>query len=271
MVPSTTFLQERLLRAGIRDVVTVEPATGGLAALAGLATRQDAPSVFVKAFADAPAADVFLAEAEGLTALRDLGGVATPTSSWRTAVGPTSTAVVPLRSVPKLATDRLGVSVEPAPIEGNLMDDEVESAASGRKLSVILRWLAATAAVAGIVGVVFQVIEWVGDRTPSPPQASASVSPSGPGGPVRADANEQLIQVGQCVRNVGDAETPVLAVAPCEIGTLRVVARVEQVIADEDEAQAVCQRARPDFTDYHYSNWAKRSDYADIVFCLRPA
>lgn len=78
MVPSTTFLQERLLRAGIRDVVTVEPATGGLAALAGLATRQDAPSVFVKAFADAPAADVFLTEAEGLTALRDLGGVATP-------------------------------------------------------------------------------------------------------------------------------------------------------------------------------------------------
>ncbi|MFG3706088.1 fructosamine kinase family protein [Micromonospora sp. NPDC047670] len=78
MLRSTAFLLECLLRAGMRDVVTVEPATGGLAALAGIATRQDAPSVFVKAFADAPADDVFHIEAEGLAALRELGGVATP-------------------------------------------------------------------------------------------------------------------------------------------------------------------------------------------------
>ncbi|GAB3353562.1 hypothetical protein GCM10027452_21830 [Micromonospora halotolerans] len=78
MTGPTTFLQECLLRAGMRDVVTVEPATGGLASLAGIATRHDAPPVFVKAFADAPADDVFLAEAEGLAALRKLGGVATP-------------------------------------------------------------------------------------------------------------------------------------------------------------------------------------------------
>lgn len=78
MVPSTAFLRESLHRAGMRDVVTVQPATGGLAALAGIADRQDAPSVFVKAFADPPADDVFLAEAEGLAALRELGGVATP-------------------------------------------------------------------------------------------------------------------------------------------------------------------------------------------------
>ena len=62
----------------MRDVVTVEPATGGIAALAGTATRRDAPPVFVKAFADPPADDVFVAEAEGLAALRELGGVATP-------------------------------------------------------------------------------------------------------------------------------------------------------------------------------------------------
>ncbi|GAA5186005.1 fructosamine kinase family protein [Rugosimonospora acidiphila] len=74
----TTFLLERLLRAGMHDVVTVEPATGGIAALAGIATRREAPPVFVKAFADTPADDAFVAEAEGLTALRELGGVATP-------------------------------------------------------------------------------------------------------------------------------------------------------------------------------------------------
>src|SRR5688500_1678104 len=75
---SAAFLLECLHRAGIRDVVTVEPATGGLAALAGTATRRDAPPVFVKAFADTPDGDVFAAEAEGLAALRELGGVATP-------------------------------------------------------------------------------------------------------------------------------------------------------------------------------------------------
>src|SRR5687767_8201574 len=75
---STTFLLECLLRAGMHDVVTVEPASGGIAALAGIATRRDAPSVFVKAFAEPPADDVFATEAEGLAALRELGGVATP-------------------------------------------------------------------------------------------------------------------------------------------------------------------------------------------------
>ncbi|MBO3744269.1 fructosamine kinase family protein [Actinoplanes flavus] len=77
MLPAT-FLAERLSRAGIRDVVTVEPVSGGLAAVAGIALREDAPPVFVKAFADAPDGDAFAAEAEGLTALRERGGVATP-------------------------------------------------------------------------------------------------------------------------------------------------------------------------------------------------
>ncbi|MEU8116749.1 fructosamine kinase family protein [Micromonospora sp. NPDC048947] len=71
-------LLERLHLAGMREVVTVRPVTGGLAALAGIATRRDAPPVFVKAFDDPPADDVFVAEAEGLAALRELGGVATP-------------------------------------------------------------------------------------------------------------------------------------------------------------------------------------------------
>jgi len=75
---TTTFLLDCLHRAGIRDVVSVEPATGGLAALAGIATRRAGPPVFVKAFADPADDDVFAAEAEGLTALRELGGVATP-------------------------------------------------------------------------------------------------------------------------------------------------------------------------------------------------
>ncbi|MEU4216891.1 fructosamine kinase family protein [Actinoplanes sp. NPDC026623] len=75
---SAAFLFERLHRSGMRDVVAVEPVTGGLAALAGIATRRDAPPVFVKAFAEAPHDDVFSAEAEGLAALRASGATAPP-------------------------------------------------------------------------------------------------------------------------------------------------------------------------------------------------
>ena len=78
MVGSAAFLLESLHRAGMRDVVSVEPVAGGLAALAGVATRRDGPPVFVKAFDDPPDGAVFAAEAEGLAALRELGGVATP-------------------------------------------------------------------------------------------------------------------------------------------------------------------------------------------------
>jgi fructosamine-3-kinase len=76
--PPTDLLAQRLSQAGIRDVVTVEPVSGGLAAIAGIAHRDNAPPVFVKAFAETPAAEAFRAEAEGLTVLRELGGQATP-------------------------------------------------------------------------------------------------------------------------------------------------------------------------------------------------
>ena len=74
----TTVLLERLHAAGLDDVAAVEPAQGGMAALAGLATRRDGPPLFVKSFVELPADDLFAAEADGLRALRDLGAVATP-------------------------------------------------------------------------------------------------------------------------------------------------------------------------------------------------
>lgn len=73
-----TLLAERLRCAGLRDVADVVVASGGLAASAGIARRTDGSSLFVKTFADPPADDVFTAEAEGLMALRELGGIATP-------------------------------------------------------------------------------------------------------------------------------------------------------------------------------------------------
>ena len=72
------LLLDRLHRAGLTDIVAVQAATGGLAALAGLATRHGQPPLFVKTFAEPPADDLFAAEAEGLRALTELGRVRTP-------------------------------------------------------------------------------------------------------------------------------------------------------------------------------------------------
>lgn len=98
-------------------------------------------------------------------------------------------------------------------------------------------------------------------------------SPDTPGGPATPTANgdEQFIQAGQCVRNIGDAENMVLKIADCDSGTLRILARIAQAITYDYQADALCGREAPSYTDYHYSNWEKRSDYIDIVFCLGPA
>jgi fructosamine-3-kinase len=77
-VPIASLLLDRLHGAGLTDVTAVEPAEGGMAALAGIASRPDRPPLFVKSLADMPADDVFAAEAEGLEVLRERGGLATP-------------------------------------------------------------------------------------------------------------------------------------------------------------------------------------------------
>ncbi|WP_307802782.1 fructosamine kinase family protein [Cellulomonas dongxiuzhuiae] len=74
----TTLLLGRLHAAGMTDVVAVEHASGGQAAVAGVARRADGTSVFVKGFVEAPSDDAFAAEAAGLDALRTLGGATTP-------------------------------------------------------------------------------------------------------------------------------------------------------------------------------------------------
>ncbi|WP_037912137.1 fructosamine kinase family protein [Actinacidiphila yeochonensis] len=82
MTEETSLLLERVHAAGLTDVVAVEPVSGGLAATAGLARRGDGTQVFVKAFGEGlgepPSEDAFVTEAEGLTVLREAGGVATP-------------------------------------------------------------------------------------------------------------------------------------------------------------------------------------------------
>src|SRR4029079_10094073 len=75
---TATLLLQRLNAVGIDDVLEVDPSAGGMAAVAGLATRRSGTRVFVKTFAAPPADDLFAQEAEGLRALRRLAGLVTP-------------------------------------------------------------------------------------------------------------------------------------------------------------------------------------------------
>jgi fructosamine-3-kinase len=75
---TASLLLQRLNAVGIDDVLEVDPSAEGMAAVAGLATRRSGTRVFVKTFAAPPADDLFAHEAEGLQALRQLGGLVTP-------------------------------------------------------------------------------------------------------------------------------------------------------------------------------------------------
>lgn len=69
-------LAGRLREAGYA-VQRTEQVAGGAIAAAGLVTLRDGAQVFAKTL-DGPETDVFAVEAEGLTALRELGGANTP-------------------------------------------------------------------------------------------------------------------------------------------------------------------------------------------------
>ncbi|GIG20584.1 fructosamine kinase [Cellulomonas chitinilytica] len=72
------LLLRRLHDAGLTDVARVEEVHGGVVAAAGLAHRGSSPTVFAKTSPRPREDDMFVAEADGLQSLRDLGGIRTP-------------------------------------------------------------------------------------------------------------------------------------------------------------------------------------------------
>ncbi|HYN92652.1 MAG TPA: fructosamine kinase family protein [Pilimelia sp.] len=73
------LLQARLAAAGLTDVRSVMPVTGGVIAAAGLVVRAGGEEVFAKTLTgDAPMGDLFEVEADGLSALGSVDGVTTP-------------------------------------------------------------------------------------------------------------------------------------------------------------------------------------------------
>ena len=72
-----SILAERLAETGFA-IRSIDPATGGVVATAGLVTLEDGRRVFAKTLPDV-GDDIFVVEASGLQDLRRLGGVRTPT------------------------------------------------------------------------------------------------------------------------------------------------------------------------------------------------
>jgi fructosamine-3-kinase len=75
---TTDLLHRRLLDAGLDDVTGVEEVHGGIVHSAGLAHRTSAPPLFAKTPPGPRTGGMFQAEADGLRALRELGGIRTP-------------------------------------------------------------------------------------------------------------------------------------------------------------------------------------------------
>jgi hypothetical protein len=80
-------------------------------------------------------------------------------------------------------------------------------------------------------------------------------------------ADDRVLQVGQCVRNLGDARKPLMKIAACGPGTMRVLARIEKKFTGDAEADAGCRQQAPGFTDYHFSSWTENPGVS-VVFCL---
>ncbi|MEJ3746285.1 fructosamine kinase family protein [Actinomycetes bacterium KLBMP 9797] len=90
------LLRSRLAAAGLTDVESVLAAERGAVAVAGVVRRGDGTQVFAKTLAG-DGSDVFAVEAEGLRALRDQGGAATPAVVL---VTPVLLVLEPLRPIP---------------------------------------------------------------------------------------------------------------------------------------------------------------------------
>ncbi|BCJ76137.1 hypothetical protein CS0771_56810 [Catellatospora sp. IY07-71] len=119
------------------------------------------------------------------------------------------------------------------------------------------------AAVAATFASVATVLQWLESR----PDRGADPVPT-----VTVANDDARLEVDQCVRNLGDAETPLIKIDECGPGTMRIMARIEQPAdhpSDADTAaEAACQEKAPGYTDYHFST-APPEPGVSVVFCLQ--
>lgn len=136
-----------------------------------------------------------------------------------------------------------------------------------RRWAKALLWLTVLASVATIAGFLLDVGDLRKNRD-SPSRGAGGSTPTT--APLTANGDEQFLQPGQCAKNTGTGDKLVLEIAKCEAGAMEIMARIEQAVSTDDEADVLCGKKAPGFVDYHYSNWERKSQFVDVVFCLRP-
>jgi len=124
-----------------------------------------------------------------------------------------------------------------------------------------VRVLGIVAAAATIIGTVVGVLQWIDWHPGTAHRAGPRVS---------AAPDDRFLQVDQCIRNLGDAQNPLMKIADCGPGTMRILARIPQKVTTDADAAAAeaCRKQAPGYTDYHFSTWTDDPGVS-IVFCLR--
>ncbi|BFU47967.1 hypothetical protein [Krasilnikovia sp. MM14-A1004] len=100
-------------------------------------------------------------------------------------------------------------------------------------------------------------------------QSGALATPSAPttgGVEPRSSEDARFVTKGQCVRNEGTTDSPIMKITPCASGTYEVLKRVDGRTSGEDDAKVKCSKV-PHYTKWYF--YDSELDSLDFVLCLR--
>jgi hypothetical protein len=97
------------------------------------------------------------------------------------------------------------------------------------------------------------------------PTATTPTTPANVANPQpRTDA--RFVKKGQCVRNGGTADAPVMTIVSCVSGTYEVLKRIDGRTTGEADAEAKCSKV-PNYTKWYF--YDSELDSLDFVLCLK--
>jgi hypothetical protein len=82
----------------------------------------------------------------------------------------------------------------------------------------------------------------------------------------RSSQDARFVAKGECVRNEGTPESPVMEISPCASGSYEVLSRVDGRTTGEADAESKCAKVK-DYTKWYFYN--SDLDDLDFVLCLR--
>jgi hypothetical protein len=97
------------------------------------------------------------------------------------------------------------------------------------------------------------------------PNATTPTTPANVADP-QPSADARFVKKGQCVRNEGTADAPVMSIVPCVSGTYEVLKRLDGRTTGEADAEAKCSKV-PNYTKWYF--YDSELDSLDFVLCLK--